>query len=333
MTATVPLLTASSLTAKSLTAKLLTRSAQPIGRRAAMRRWQPASHVMINMSTSDVGPPGVGPTQPDLLARLGKLPVGDVRRVAIRARVIESYLPMTVYLARRYGGRGEPLADLTQVAAIGLIKALDRFDPKRGVPFASYAIPTIVGELKRHFRDTTWKIRVPRPLQELSLQLITVTEELAHALRRSPTTTELAAQLGVNRADVLAAQRCAHAYRPLSLDQPASNNEDLTLTDSLGGCDPAIEAVDTRETLRVRLAQLPERERRIIVLRYFGELTQAQIAADIGVSQMQISRLLARSLAQLQQGMLADANARVAPASRRLAYAGQRTASWQRSAS
>jgi RNA polymerase sigma-B factor len=273
----------------------------------AAKRWQVAPRTRTVASTSDTQAPVVGTTEPDrLLARLGELPPGHAGRIALRAKAIEWYLPMTVYLARRYSGRGEPLADLTQVAAIGLIKAVDRYDANRGVPFASYAIPTIIGELKRHFRDTTWKIRVPRPMQELTLQIPTVTEDLAHALHRSPTTIELAARLGVSQADVLAARRCAHAYRPLSLEQPAPNSEDLSLIDSLGGPDPGIEAVDTRESLRVRLAALPERERRIVTLRYFGELTQAQIAADIGVSQMQISRLLARSLTRLHDGMLTD---------------------------
>jgi RNA polymerase sigma-B factor len=244
---------------------------------------------------------------------LGELAPGDARRVALRASAIQWYLPMTVYLARRYAGRGEPEADLMQVAAIGLIKAVDRFDPHRGAAFASYAIPTIVGELKRHFRDTTWKIRVPRPLQELTLQLNTVTEDLAHVLHRPPTTTELAARLGVSAAYVLAARRCANAYRPMSLEQPSPTTEDLSLADSLGELDPAIEAVDTRETLRLRLAELPEREQRIISLRYFREMTQAQIAADIGVSQMQISRLLTRSLARLHDGLLAETDAYTAP--------------------
>jgi RNA polymerase sigma-B factor len=231
----------------------------------------------------------------------------------MRTDAIEWYLPMTVYLARRYGGRGEPLADLTQVAAIGLIKAVDRYDTRRGVAFVSYAIPTIVGELKRHFRDSTWKMRVPRPMQELTLQLGTVTEELAQLLRRSPTTVELATRLGISPADVLAVRLCASAYRPLSLDQPSPNTEDLSLVDSLGDLDPSIEAVDAREALRLRLAELPEREQRIINLRYFREMTQAQIAADIGVSQMQISRLLARSLAQLHDSMLADIDAYAGP--------------------
>ena len=243
-----------------------------------------------------------------LLVELGALAFGDVRRVAVRAQVIEWYLPMAVYLARRFNGRGEPLADLTQVAVIGLIKAVDRYDADRGVAFASYAIPTILGEVKRYFRDAAWNVRVPRRLQELKLQLTTVTEDLTHHLRRSPTTAELAAELGVGQSEVLAARHCATAYRPLSFERAAPGSEDLRLIDSLGAPDPGIEAVDQRETLRLRLAELPERERRIITLRYFGGLTQAQIAAEVGVSQMQISRLLSQSLSRLHDGMLADAD-------------------------
>jgi RNA polymerase sigma-B factor len=139
--------------------------------------------------------------------------------VAVRARVIESYLPMSVYLARRFGGRGEPLADLTQVAAIGLIKAVDGYDATRGVPFAGYAIPTIVGEIKRYFRDAGWTVRVPRRLRELGPQLASAVEELAQVLHRWPTTVELADRLGVSRDEVLEARRCAAGYRPRSFEE------------------------------------------------------------------------------------------------------------------
>jgi RNA polymerase sigma-B factor len=217
---------------------------------------------------------------------------------------------MALHLARRFRGRGEPLTDLTQIAAIGLIKAIDRYDPHRGLPFASYAIPTILGEIKRHFRDHARTIRIPRRLQELRPRLVTVTEDLTHTLHRAPTTAELATHLGISQHEILDTLRSANAYRPRSLDRPTRDREDLTLIDAIGFTDPAIGAIDTTEMLRTRLAELPERERRIINLRYIGELTQTQIAAEIGVSQMHISRLLTRSLIQLRTAILADPDGR-----------------------
>jgi RNA polymerase sigma-B factor len=259
------------------------------------------------LSTSDVPAADTRRAYADvLLARLGEMAPGDPGRVAARARVIEWYLPMSVYLARRYGGRGEPLADLAQVAAIGLIKAIDRYDQTRGVPFASYAIPTIVGEIKRYFRDTGWTVRAPRRLQELGPRLASAVEELAQVLHRSPTTAELADRLGVSRDDVVEAQRCANAYRPRSVEQPAPGTEHLLLIDALSGPDPGLDAVERRETLRRGLAALPARERQIIALRFGGDLTQAQIATRIGVSQMHVSRLLTHSLARLRDGMHDD---------------------------
>jgi RNA polymerase sigma-B factor len=245
-----------------------------------------------------------------LLAGLGRLASSDPDRIALRARAIDWYLPMAVHLARRFRGRGEPLTDLTQIAAIGLINAIDRYDADRGLPFASYAIPTILGEIKRHFRDNARTIHVPRGLQELRPQLVTATEDLTHTLHRAPTTAELATRLGINQRQVADTRRSANAYRPLSLDRPVHDGDDPTLIDAIGVTDPAIAAIDTREMLRVRLAELPQREQRIINLRYFSDLTQTQIAAEIGVSQMHISRLLARSLAQLRTEILADPDGR-----------------------
>lgn len=262
----------------------------------------------MTLSTSDVRAVGPGRSHPDaLFIRLGGLALGDADRAAVRARAIEWYLPMAVYLARRFSGRGEPLADLTQVAAIGLIKAVDGYDATRGVAFTSYAIPTILGELKRYFRDNGWTIRVPRRLQELGPRLGTAIEELAQVLHRTPTTAELAARLDVSQAEVLEARRCANAYRPLSFEQPTRGSEDPHLIDALGGTDPGIDAVDRRETLRRRLAELPERQRRVLTLRYVADMTQDRIAAHLGVSQMQVSRLLTLSLTRLHAGLLADA--------------------------
>lgn len=268
--------------------------------------WRPRSRASTP-SLSDAHLPATVVVHPDaLLVWLAELAPGDIRRAAVRARAIEWYLPMAAHLARRFSGRGESLADLTQVAVVGLIKAVDRYDAHRGTEFASYAIPTILGEIKRYFRDTAWHVRVPRGVQELKLKLVPVTEDLTQQLRRVPTTAELAARLGVSQRNVLDAQRSTYAYRPLSLDQPAPDSEDRRLLDTVGGPDRGIDAVERRETLRHRLTELPERERRIIGLRYFAELTQAEIATDMGMSQMHISRLLGRTLTQLRTGMRAD---------------------------
>ena len=195
-------------------------------------RWQPRSFRAATVSTSDARMPDVGRVEADpLLIRLGGLAPGDVDRTAVRASAIEWYLPMAIHLARRFGGRGEPLADLTQVAAIGLIKAVDRYDAARGVPFATYAFPTILGELKRHFRDSGWNVRAPRRIQELCPRLVVAGDELTHLLHRSPTTTELATLLGVSRGEVLEAQCYATVGRPLT--------EPLRRPPAPHGCHPA----------------------------------------------------------------------------------------------
>jgi RNA polymerase sigma-B factor len=266
--------------------------------------WRPRPPAALTVSISV--PPAAGLGHPDaLLLRLAELPLDDICRFALRARAIEGYLPMAACLARRFAGRGEPLADLTQVAVIGLIKAVDRFDATRGVAFAGYATPTILGELKRHFRDTTWNVRVPRRLQELKLQLSTVTNDLAHLLHRSPTTAEVAVRLGVTQHEVLLAQAANTAYRPDSIQQPASGHDGLFLIDQLAVIDRGIDFVDNRETLRVLLAELSAREQLVIRMRFFKDMTQAEIAIQIGVSQMQVSRLLAKSLSRLHDRMLA----------------------------
>ena len=266
-----------------------------------MRR-EPDTAVVSTGGTVD------GVSDPDvLLARLARLAPADTRRVAVRAEVIEWFLPLAVHLARRFSGRGEPLADLRQVAVIGLMRAVDRFDPDRGVPFVCYATPTILGSIKRHFRDSTWSVRVPRQLQEMIPQLAAATEELAQALQRSPTTVELAARLDVSPADVRAARLSANAYRPISFDRPLGwDGSGAGLFDVLGDLDPRIDAADSHEALRQGLAELPARDRRVIGLRFFADMTQTQIGAELGISQMHVSRLLTKALAQLRAAMLTD---------------------------
>ncbi|HWL37341.1 MAG TPA: RNA polymerase sigma factor SigF [Frankiaceae bacterium] len=236
-----------------------------------------------------------------LFARLGD---GDPE---VRDELVRMHLPLVEYLARRFRNRGEPLEDLVQVATIGLIKSIDRFDLERGVEFSTYATPTIVGEIKRHFRDKGWAIRVPRRLQELKLTLTKATGELSQTLGRSPTVSELATHLGLQEEEILEGLESANAYSAVSLDATDSGDDDSpAVSDSLGMVDEALEGVEYRESLKPLLDKLPAREKKILVLRFFGNMTQSQIAAELGISQMHVSRLLARTLAQLREGLLAD---------------------------
>jgi RNA polymerase sigma-B factor len=220
----------------------------------------------------------------------------------IRARLIEGHLGLVEYLARRFAGRGEPLDDLIQVATIGLVKAVDRFDPDREVEFSTYATPTIVGELKRHFRDKGWAVRVPRRLQELNLRLGTVIGKLSQDLQRSPTVAEIAAAAGVSEDEVLEGLDSAHAYRLISLDAPAGE-EGLTYHESIGDEDSSMEALEDWVSVGPLLKQLPPRERRMLYLRFFKGLTQSEIAEQLDISQMHVSRLLAKTLAVLRDGL------------------------------
>ncbi|MCW2894691.1 MAG: polymerase, sigma 28 subunit, Sig subfamily [Actinomycetia bacterium] len=243
----------------------------------------------------------------ELFERLTVLPVGDPERARIRATLVELHLPLVEDLARRFRNRGEGLDDLTQVATIGLIKSIDRFDLERGVEFSTYATPTIVGEIKRHFRDKGWAVRVPRRLQELKLSLTKAIGELAQREGRAPTVSELAAHLQMSEEEVLEGLESANAYSTVSLDAPDSGDEDApAVADSLGMIDDALEGVEYRESLKPLLERLPPREKKILLLRFFGNMTQSQIAAELGISQMHVSRLLARTLAQLREGLTVD---------------------------
>ena len=243
----------------------------------------------------------------DLFEQLCALPVGDSERLRIRAELVELHLPLVEYLARRFRNRGEWLDDLTQVATIGLIKSIDRFDLERGVEFSTYATPTIVGEIKRHFRDKGWAVRVPRRLQELKLSLTKAIGDLAQREGRAPTVSELAAHLQMSEEEVLEGLESANAYSTVSLDAPDSGDEDApAVADSLGMVDDALEGVEYRESLKPLLEQLPPREKKILLLRFFGNMTQSQIAAELGISQMHVSRLLARTLTQLREGLTTE---------------------------
>jgi RNA polymerase sigma-B factor len=242
-----------------------------------------------------------------LFAELAESEPESAERNRLRDELVEMHLPLVEYLARRFRNRGEPLDDLVQVATIGLIKSVDRFDLERGVEFSTYATPTIVGEIKRHFRDKGWAIRVPRRLQELKLSLTKATSELSQSLGRSPTVAELAGHLEMSEEEVLEGLESANAYSAVSLDAPDGGDEDSpAVADTLGVEDESLEGVEYRESLKPLLDQLPPREKRILLLRFFGNMTQSQIAADLGISQMHVSRLLARTLTQLRAGLLAD---------------------------
>ncbi len=208
-------------------------------------------------------------------------------------------LPLVRSIARRYARRGEPLDDLVQVGSVGLLKAIDRFDPDRGVPFGAFAAPTITGEIRRHFRDTTWTVRPPRELQELVLALSAATERLSAVHGRPPTVSELAEAIDRSVDDVAEAKSAGEGYSATSLDAPVLE-DGTTLSEAMGELDGEYSMVEWRNDLRVGLAGLRPRERRIIALRFLGGLSQREIAARIGISQMHVSRLLRSALGQMR---------------------------------
>jgi RNA polymerase sigma-B factor len=232
----------------------------------------------------------------------------DPNRMRLVGRLALLHLPLARNLASRFANRGQPFDDLIQVARLGLLKAIDRFDPHRGTEFLAYAIPTITGELRRHFRDHGWDLKIPRRLQELHLQIRGAVTELSQQTGRAPTATELAGHLKVPKEEILEALQASTAYSAASLDRPAGPDpgNTATLGESLGATDPGFDAVDNHEALIPLLAALPEREKRILSLRFVHGRTQTQIAEEIGVSQMHISRLLAATLTRLRTQLLAD---------------------------
>jgi RNA polymerase sigma-B factor len=224
------------------------------------------------------------------------------RDPTLRDELVAAHLGLAEYLARRFANRGEALDDLVQVASLGLLKAVDRFEPERGLEFSTFATPTIVGELKRHFRDKGWAVRVPRRVQELHLRTGDAIRLLSQELGRSPTIPEIARALDSSEEEVLEAIEAGQAYRATSIDAPSSDDDPASgIGAHLGEEDPELRGVERRMTLSPLLEQLPERERAILHLRFFEGLTQSEIAARIGISQMHVSRLLSRSLQQLRE--------------------------------
>jgi RNA polymerase sigma-B factor len=241
--------------------------------------------------------------------------------LAAREQLIEQYMSLVRSLARRYSYRGEQLDDLVQIGAIGLIKAIDRFDIERGVELTTYATPNIIGEIKRHFRDKGWSVRVPRGLQELNVQLSRIIEELTVELGRSPTIPELAKSAGAEEEEVLEALESGRAYSSVSLSAASGQDDDgeLDPLESLGAEEPQYEVSEDRAVLAPGFRVLDERERTIIHLRFFKGLTQSQIAQQVGISQMHVSRLIRRALEKIREEIAADDEE---PAPRRRAVGG-----------
>jgi RNA polymerase sigma-B factor len=228
---------------------------------------------------------------------------------AARDALVERFLPLARQLARRYERQDEPLDDLLQVASMGLVKAIDRFDPSRGTAFSSFAVPTILGELKRYFRDVGWAVHVPRGMQERALEVNRAVSELSRTLSRSPTPAEIAEFTELALEEVLEAMEAATAYDSVSLEAPRSNGDGNgdgdagEVVDRLGGEDPGYELAEYSATIAPQLRALPERDRRVLHMRFVEDLTQSEIAERIGVSQMHVSRLIRKALEQVRTGI------------------------------
>ena len=247
------------------------------------------------------------PDTADAFRRLATLPEGPERQ-AVRDRIVEAWLPMAERLAGRFRSRGESFDDLRQVAALGLVKAVDRYDPERGNAFESYAVPTITGEIKRHFRDHMWTLHVPRRVQELRNRVRVAGQDLSRTTSgRSPTVAEIAEHAGLGEEDVRVGMEALDSFTALSLDAEVPGSEDgYSLADGLGAPDPALDTVVDRVAVGKRLAALPERERAILYMRFFDDMTQSRIAEQLGISQMHVSRLISRCCDRVRKQVLRD---------------------------
>jgi RNA polymerase sigma-B factor len=240
-----------------------------------------------------------------LFAELAALPRDSDERRELRERLVTEHMAVAEHIARRFAHQGAPLDDLSQVAKIGLINAVDRFDPQHGADFMSFAVPTIMGEVRRHIRDTSWAVHVPRRLKEMRLAIAGAVTELSQRLGRAPTPSQIAEHLKISREEVFEGFEATNAHHSLSLDYLLTDDPDsASLADTLGADDPELSVVDAREALYPLIRKLPERQQKILTLRFFGNLTQTQIAETLGISQMHVSRLLAKSLDQLRAGLV-----------------------------
>lgn len=236
-----------------------------------------------------------------LLAELNGCDAGTPEHARLRERIVTRCLPLADNIARRFAHRGEPVEDLVQVARVGLMNAVNRFDISAGTDFLSFAVPTIMGEVRRHFRDHGWAVRVPRRLKELHLRIGAATAELYQRIGHAPSATELAEYLGTDREIVVEGLLAGSTYNSLSIDDRRGGDDEApTIGDKLGASDISLEQIDERETLRPLIAALPAREQQILRLRFFERQTQSQIAERLGMSQMHVSRLLSTTLALLR---------------------------------
>jgi RNA polymerase sigma-B factor len=267
------------------------------------------------MSTETLAPPArkAVPVERDaqraetmrVLRRMVGLPADSPERARLRALVVEDHMPYARHIARRYGRRAMADEDFEQVAYLGLVKAVDNFDPEYGTAFLGYATPMIIGEIKRYFRDSTWSVHVPRRMQELTGALHKGRDALIAELGREPSIMELAEHVGAEPDEVVEALDAAEAYNTASLDHPVGDDQEgASLGDLMGGDDPGFELTENREVLRALVAKLGERDKRILLLRFFRGRTQAEIGEELGVSQMQVSRLITRILHDLRAGFV-----------------------------
>lgn len=240
------------------------------------------------------------------ILRLNALDPTSAKAVSLRDEVITRCLPLAEHIAKRFGGRGQAHEDLVQVARLGLVKAVDGFDPQRGFEFVSYAVPTVMGEVRRYFRDVGWSMRVPRRMQELNAQIAKTVDELSQSLGRSPSASEIAAELGIGVQDVSEGLRAKNAYQTLSMDATLTDTDNLSLAETVGEDDAELANVEAHAAIRPAMEKLPPLERRILMLRFFGSMTQTEIANRVGVSQMQVSRILSRTLAKLRNDLRDD---------------------------
>ena len=239
-----------------------------------------------------------------MFRELAAFPADSMEFQRQRDKIVERCLPLADHIARQFEGRGEPRDDLVQVARVGLVNAVVRFDIEAGSDFVSFAVPTIMGEVRRHFRDNSWSVKVPRRLKELHLRLGTATADLSQRLGRAPTATELAGELGMDRNEVIEGLVAGSSYNTLSIDSGGGSGGDddnaRAIADTLGDVDTGLDQIENRESLRPLLEALPERERTVLVLRFFESMTQTQIADRVGISEMHVSRLLSKSLTRLR---------------------------------
>lgn len=298
----------------------MSQSAQGLAPRLSVEAKQQTTHVSVASDhggtgehTASQAPAADRATRHtqtlNLFRRIARLPAASTERARLRDRAIAEHMNYARHLARGYARNTSSAAeDLDQVAYLGLVRAVDQFDPEYGTNFLTYATPMILGEIRRYFRDGTWAVHVPRRMQEISRALFKARDRLSCELGREPTVPELAERLGVEADDVVDALEAADAYRTTSLDRPVGGDEgSAPLAELIGHDDPGFDAAINRTVLRTLIPQLSDRDKRILLLRYFRGMTQSEIGREIGTSQMQVSRILSGILTRLRQGFTAEA--------------------------